>query len=171
MLFFPVTILAGAASSVLTTTGTYLDSGVGSNAIGLATVQSGGFMFTTGGAASSFYRATITTQGTVTAANWHAEIWTDNAGSPGSQVGVDSDTTAVSGAADYAFTFSTMPTISASTNYWIIFQPNSGNPQMTCTTVANSGSYKSGRQDTVTSIADGQNDSSRDFKVKVEYYT
>jgi len=58
--------------------------------------------------------------------NMWLEIWTDDNGTPGVQVGSDSNvldvSTVAAGGAAYELTFNDMPTLTASTTYWILVQ-------------------------------------------------
>ena len=52
--------------------------------------------------------------------NCHAEIWTNNAGSPGAQVGTDSGTVAFTSSGEKTLTFSTPVPVAQQTKYWIV---------------------------------------------------
>ena len=80
---------------------------------------------------------------------WHAELWSDSSGSPGSQIGVDSDSESITGTGDVTFTFSTEPSITNSTTYWIvIIYENSG--RLDFDTVTGDAGYESSRNATIT---------------------
>lgn len=96
--------------------------------------------------------------------NLTAYVYTDNSGSPGTQVGNASNTAAPSGAGDFTLTFATPPSISASTDYWVVITPASDFGAGTLLDkVNNNASYGSGRHSTVTSITD-EGAGSWDFK-------
>ena len=91
----------------------------------------------------------------VSTQTWHAELWSNNAGSPGSQIGVDSDGVSVSAAGVATFTFATPPVITGGTVYWMVFQPGATAPDiLSINCGADTAGYGSGRNTTITSIAD-----------------
>lgn len=47
-------------------------------------------------------------------------LYTDNSGSPGTQIGVDSDVTNVNATGDFTFTFSTPPAIEYNVGVWMV---------------------------------------------------
>lgn len=59
-----------------------------------------------------------------TAGGFHCEIWTDNVGSPGVQVGADSDNQ--SGTGDITFTFGAPPATTPATKYWVVIERDGG---------------------------------------------
>ena len=69
---------------------------------------------------------TVNVSGVTSAHNAWLEIWTDNGGSPGVQLGVDSDTLNISTAGEKTFTFSTPVPLEGTTNFWIILQEDGG---------------------------------------------
>ena len=88
----------------------------------------------------------------VTAFNCHAELFTNNAGSPGSQVGTDSDTVNLNTTGDKTFTFATPPSVSAATDYWIVFVDESTSGKIDCSVEATE-PHDNGFGDTITAIA------------------
>lgn len=88
-----------------------------------------------------------------------AKLYTDSSGQPGSQVGIDSDTSNIVTGGDVTGTFAwaaTGPALSASTVYWLIItDTDGGTGNIALRTVADQGSvFESGKEDTITSIDD-----------------
>lgn len=164
---FPVG--GGGGGEIVAAIGTMDVPRVSNNAIGLSGARCGGFRFTSPVSSIELVRVTLATEGTVQTANWKARLFFDAGGSPGAQIGAESDPIAVSGPGDKVFSWSARPALVPGTPYWIIFEPVAGTAQMTCSTVANDQSYGSGRHDAITSITAAQLDSGRDFKCRVEY--
>ena len=69
---------------------------------------------------------TVNVSGVTTAHNAWLEIWTDVGGSPGAQIGADSDTINVSSAGEKAITWSTPVDLGATKNFWIVLQADGG---------------------------------------------
>lgn len=86
-----------------------------------------------------------------------ARIYTNNSGSPGIQIGGDSDTVSVN-APNTVFTFTwsfNTPTLSASTAYWCIVSNTDTTLNSTIRVVGDQGSgFASGHHDTITFISD-----------------
>lgn len=95
---------------------------------------------------------------TVNAAfNAVAALYSDNSGNPGTQIGSDSDTVALSSTGVKEFSFSTQPSVSAATSYWIVITDTTadGTGDVNISLCADQGSnFASGRDDTITDIAD-----------------
>jgi len=85
----------------------------------------------------------------------HAEVWTDVAGSPGGQVGVDSDTIANILVGENTFTFPTPPSVTNGVTYWIVFQANNNVDVKLATIADGDNTYKDGQNDLITTIVDG----------------
>ena len=105
-------------------------------------------------------------------ANWNAVagFYIDSSGSPGSQVGGDSDTVSIN-ATSTIFTFtwsSNAPTLSEDTGYWLVISNSDTSGDSTLETVVDQGSdFASGRADTVGGISDGSNGFSGDLRAEV----
>lgn len=99
--------------------------------------------------------------------NYHVELWTDSAGSPGAQVGSDSDTLAISTTGDKTFSWTAgAPSLTGSTVYWVVIVWQSGNIDIR--SVADQGAgFASGRHSTITSITDGVNGYLGDLKCEI----
>ena len=129
----------------------------GSFGDGVANAQNAGFKFTTGatGGDVSEIRVEVNTAGNFNAA---AEIWTDNAGSPGAQVGGTSDSLSMNSTGEKGFTWSSnAPTLSASTTYWAVIADQSvphANSAFLDVAADQGSGFASGLSDTVTSISD-----------------
>ncbi len=100
-----------------------------------------------------------------------ASIWTDNAGSPGTQVGVDSAVTVISKSDPYEFIFPTKPAITQGSTYWVVIS-DTGSGQVRLNFCADQGSeFASGTADTIAAITDVGPGSvptaSEDLRVKV----
>ena len=100
-----------------------------------------------------------------------ARIYTDSSGSPGTQVGGDSATVSLDSTGIKEFTWSTKPSISAATDYWLIISDTTGggtgNIQIRQCNDQGS-SFASGKHDTITSIVDGGNiPAGLDFRMEV----
>lgn len=99
--------------------------------------------------------------------NQTAKIYTDNAGSPGTQVGGNSDPVAENGSSDHTFTWSSnAPVLSANTTYWLVTTRAASTSTIdTCTEVVG---QVTGGHGTITSITDGGNvTAGRDLRMGV----
>ncbi|MDA0304931.1 MAG: hypothetical protein O3B76_01405 [Proteobacteria bacterium] len=84
-----------------------------------------------------------------------AQLYTNNAGSPGSTIGSATPTQALSGTGDYTFTFGTPPSITAGTFYWmVISDPDDTNYQCDFAGVAANASFSTGAAGTAAGISD-----------------
>lgn len=111
---------------------------------------------------ASFNVAAYTASGT-----YEARVYTNNAGSPGVQVGVASDSQVITAIGKKTFTFPTNATeLDAATAYWLVFAKTAGTPNFTVDTVANQASFASGQNNVITSIVDGL-PSSADWKAEI----
>lgn len=136
--------------------GTFAQSGTTARAFGdgLAGRRHAGMRFTTvaaGGVTTVKMNITVVSVGF----DAIARIYTDNAGSPGTQVGADSDTITLTVALK-TWTFATPPSLAATTNYWLVMSDvSAGSGQANIEVWADtSNTNPSGVADTITSIAD-----------------
>ena len=87
-----------------------------------------------------------------------AKIYTDSSGSPGAQVGGDSDTLTLNSTGANTFTWSSnAPALSDSTSYWVVFTDitAAGTGDIDLTVVVDQGvNYATGWHDTLTSITE-----------------
>ncbi len=93
-----------------------------------------------------------------TSFNSVVRIYSDTPGQPNAQVGGDSATVSLSATGDVSYTWTTSPTLSAATVYWVIFVDTSGGGtgDVRLSVAADQGSsFETGRHDTITSIDDG----------------
>lgn len=164
-------LLTGAGASgagVLTseTIGTWPDTPTSTRTTGTSSsIDHAGFRFTPSVSATvtqvKWNVNVVNTSGT-----FHFELWSDSAGSPGTQIGSDGDGVLINSTGDKTLTHSSPPSVTSGTPYWIIFQ-DAGTGSIDVQVVANNASYGSGRHNTITSIADGQLPSSEDYRVEV----
>ena len=102
-----------------------------------------------------------------------AAVYTDSAGSPGSQVGGNTDSVTIDTPnTDYAFTWSSnVPNLSASTNYWVVLTDTSGAMAARLDVVFDQGpSFASGKgDDPITEISDasGNFGASLDYRMRI----
>lgn len=102
-----------------------------------------------------------------------AGIYEDNAGSPGSQVGSNSDALTLNATGAKTLTWSgTGPALSAATDYWVVLTDSTGGGTGEVRTELSSdqgAEFASGRSDTITSIADGTNsfDTAYEWRIRV----
>ena len=86
------------------------------------------------------------------------QLYSENAGSPGSAIGSASDTVTLNSApAEFTFTFATPPSVTNGTTYWMVLTDSSGSGNVRMEQAAHNASYKTGASDTITSITDGSN--------------
>lgn len=118
--------------------------------------------------------AKITVAGVTTAFNSVLRVYTDSSGSPGTQVGGDSDAVNLNSTGDKTYTWSSnAPSLSAATLYWyIIVDTTADGTGSISVEVTSSGgaSFHSGVDLTITSIADNSNSIppvGEDFKMEV----
>lgn len=127
---------------------------------------------------------TINTTGTVdavrltvnvvtTAFNAQVSIWTDSSGSPGTQVGSNSDSVNLSSTGVKEFTWSSgSPSVTSGTVYWIVVEDVDDTTGDVDVSVCNDlgAGYASGRADLETSIADGTNTfpTSREWRFAID---
>ena len=142
-------IASHANIAVITTYGTMAQSSAGNNGTSLA---NHGLQF------ANIFAGTVTQAKFACAqsgSSFTARIYTDNAGSPGTQVNGNSDSTGGS-VADLTFTWSSNPPVlSAGVTYWlVVIRATSTVLCDTCTAV---GGIVTGSNATITSIVDGGN--------------
>lgn len=158
-------LLQGGVIYTAQTEGTFAESNssVVNFGDGQANAKFYGFQWTT---AYDGYLTTlrVETSSSSTTFNCRASLWTDNAGSPGTQIGSYSDTVSINAGAIFTFTFTgSDAAISASTAYWLVFEDTSAGSGLCALRMsANDASYKQGRADTATGISDGSNGSGTD---------
>lgn len=101
-----------------------------------------------------------------------ARIYTNNAGSPGTQVGGDSDPLTMDSVGVRTFTWSSKPAVDAGTTYWVVFSDITadGTGRVNVGRCADQGgSFASGAADAITSIADATTfASTRDLRAEVK---
>ena len=105
-----------------------------------------------------------------------ARIYTNSGGSPGVQVGLDSDPLTIDEAGVHTFTWSSKPAVTNGATYWVVFSDTTldGTGLVTVSLCADQGAtYASGFHDTITSIADqsGGFTSTRDLRAEVKVET
>lgn len=128
-----------------------------------------GFLFFNA-AAADVESVTISVSGAATPFTARARVYTDNSGSPGVIVGSQSDSVSINAISLFTFTFSTPPSLSASTNYWIVLSDEGSSGQANLQTCSDQGTgFASGFADTITSIADATNgmDAAWEIRIKV----
>ncbi|GAB4391006.1 MAG: hypothetical protein Tsb0032_00380 [Kiloniellaceae bacterium] len=83
-----------------------------------------------------------------------ATIWTDDGGSPGVQVGVDSATVNITSSGIHSFTFPAKPAITQGNAYWVVLS-DTGSGLVNISFCADQGAaYASGSADVISSITD-----------------
>ncbi len=97
---------------------------------------------------------------------YEARLYTNNAGNPGTQIGVSSGTVTINSTGDKTFTFATPPSITSGVWHWIAFNNNSGTPNFTVSTAANDANYQSGQSPTVLALFNNL-PAQKDFRVEV----
>ena len=148
-----------AGLSDTTASGTFAQSSNGNWNFGdgIANGRSAGLMFpaqSTGTVSS----VVINLASTSVAFNSVAKIYTNNSGSPGTQIGGDSGAVNLTGSGQKTFTWASgAPSLTSGTTYWCIITDTSGGSGSTqLDRCADQGaSYASGTGDTITAIADG----------------
>lgn len=152
-----VTALCGGAGTGLsvteTVTGTWPQSPTDS--IGITTSNRNlGFQFTAT-VTGTIRRYRIKTAAVSAAGNCTAKLYTNSSGSPGTQIGSDSNTVNIaSSSTEYTFAFGTEPAIVNGTIYWAIVSCPSDSIAASIETMADQAGYGSGRNNTITSITD-----------------
>lgn len=83
---------------------------------------------------------------------YRAQLYSDSAGSPSAAIGSATAVVDMTTTGTKTFTFSTPPSITNATDYWIVFESISGVASLVIDTVANQAGFSSGRHNTITSI-------------------
>lgn len=150
------------------TTGTWSNAttGGGGRSISAAAGQSGGVKFTAPVGGGGLSTVKINAQSVAGAGDWEARLYSDNSGSPGTQVGAASAAVTISSPGDKTFTFASPPRVLGLGVYWVVITPNSGTPNFAADTCADDASYASGRHGTITSITDNL-PSTEDFRMEI----
>lgn len=156
-----------AAAGTPGSTGTWGDSAAGGRGLSNASGENAGFQFTapaTGTVTSVEFDIVSYTSG----GDYEARLYTNNSGSPGTQIGTSSATVTIGATGTVTFTFGSPPSITSATVYWIVMARLSGTINFNPQTVTNNASYGSGRNNTITSITNSL-PSSEDWKCRVNY--
>ncbi len=98
--------------------------------------------------------------------DWLVRLYSNGAGSPGSQIGSNGASLTINSTGDKTFNGAADMTVSNGTVYWIVIAPASGTPSMDLSACANDASFGSGHSDTITSITDSL-PSSRDWRKEI----
>lgn len=95
-------------------------------------------------------------------------LYTDSAGSPGTQIGSDSDSVNVNSTGEKTFTFSGDDTdITSSTDYWVVFVPSTpGSISIAISVCALQAGFGSGRAGSIGGISDGSN-TSLEYRIEI----
>ncbi len=149
-----------------TTTGTFAAGNIGTRIIDNANGQSLGFQFVAT-ATGTLTSARTSVSSVTTAGSWEGRLYTNNAGSPGTQVGSSSNAQTISASGDVTLTFGTPPSLTSGTTYWFVLTPTSGSPSITLNTAANQAGYGSGRNNTITAITDSGFGASEEARVEI----
>ncbi len=98
-----------------------------------------------------------------------ARIYTNNAGSRGTQIGADSGTVSISASGNVTFTFGSPVPVSAGTLYWLVLSDitGGGTGRARLSLAAAQTGFVSGASDTITSISNGSN-LSTSYEVRAE---
>lgn len=150
-----ITNMTGGVDALLTdvATGTFGVVQSTTNAMSGAAINFG-IKFT---ATQSGYlkQASINVTAAAATSGYVARLYTNNAGSPGTQIGSDSGTVSISttGQKDFNFT-GTNAVLTAGTTYWLVFGYVSGSVNFSVSCCADQASYGSGKNNTTTSIID-----------------
>lgn len=154
--------------SLLTaTTGTFGQSETANLALN-GSFPHGGLKFTAP-ATGAVTQVKIRTITVVASGSWEARLYTNNAGSPGTQIGSSSGAQTVSAdATNYTFVFGSPPSITNGTAYWIVITPVSGTPAFGVSCCNDQAGYGSGREATITAITDSLEGIS-DIRMEITY--
>ena len=107
---------------------------------------------------------TVTTAVAVT-----MSVWTDSSGSPGSQIGGNSDELAISTTGIKTLTWSSnYPTLSASTLYWIVITDSTASGNVGLMRRSSSTGFIHGAHDTITSISTGSGSVNTSYPIQLE---
>lgn len=88
-----------------------------------------------------------------------AKLYTDNSGSPGTQIGSDSATVNINAVGTFTFAFAAPPSVSLGASYWMVFsdETGGGSGRARLSMAADQADFPFGAADTITAIADGSN--------------
>jgi hypothetical protein len=149
------------------TTGTFAQSNASTKTIG-GSAQSGGLQFT-----APFTGELTTIKWSVATVNssgdWECRLYTNNSGSPGTQIGSSTAAVTINSTGDKTFTFTAHPGITASTVYWLVITPVSGSPSFDANACTDQAGYGSGRHSTITSITDTAISGSDEWRTEINY--
>lgn len=147
------------------TTGTFAEAEAQQINVSAATGQHAGFQFTAPASGTlSTVKITVTAVGA--SGDWVSKLYTNNAGSPGTQIGSDGSSLTISATGDKTLTCAGDQVVTGGGTYWIVLSPASGTPDIDLSACVDSASYGSGRNNTITSITNGL-PSSRDWRVEI----
>lgn len=141
----------GSASN---TTGTFANTTDGGTGINSGIGYNWGMKLTIPASATQVDYFTVKMVSVSTGGDVVGKVYSNNAGSPGTQVGSDSDTQNVTSGVNYTFTFGTPVPVTGGSDYWMIFAPSAANFSATIDTTSPVAGYVSGRNNTITSITD-----------------
>lgn len=144
--------LAGGSSS--NTTGTFSNTTDGGTGINSGIGYNWGMKLTIPASATQVDYFTVKMVSVSTGGDVVGKVYSNNAGSPGTQVGSDSDTQNVTSGVNYTFTFGTPVPVTGGSDYWMVFAPSASNFSATIDTTGPVAGYVSGRNNTITSITD-----------------
>ncbi|WP_424630045.1 choice-of-anchor R domain-containing protein [Bradyrhizobium sp. SYSU BS000235] len=144
---------------------------LGGSSIGTGTSVFHGFRWVATGTGTI---ATVTINITSVAAsgNVTARLYSNGSGHPGTQIGTASNTVNITGAGNVTFTFSSPPSVTSGTTYWIVLDCSiSSTANMALTTAAAIAGYDSGRNSTAVGVSPDNYGSSDTIKVQINYTT
>ena len=95
-------------------------------------------------------------------------LYTNNAGSPGTQIGSDSDSVNINSTGEKTFSFSAGDAaITSSTDYWVVFVPNTpGSVSISISACALQAGFDSGRAGSIAGISNGSN-TSLEYRIEI----
>lgn len=149
----------------MATTGTFGQASVGGRGLG-ATTNNGGFQFTAP-ADGTITQVKVNCTDATVPATYEARLYTNNAGSPGTQIGAAWGSQIISATGDKTFSGATAPILSGIV-YWIVLANTVTPPNISLDTCADDAAYGSGRNSTITAITNSL-PSSEDWRVEITY--
>lgn len=163
----------GRATGLIATDGSFAEANIAAYGFGASDgARYLGFKWTasaSGGVSS--VRIDIASVGS--SGTFSAKIYSDSAGSPGAQIGGDSDSLAISATGEKTFTFPGEPPVAAGTDYWVVIgETTAGSASVTAQTCAQQAANTSGRHNTITSISSAQvpEADNRDWRVEIKIF-
>ncbi|MCH9019625.1 MAG: hypothetical protein IIA73_04595 [Proteobacteria bacterium] len=128
-----------------------------------------GFLFTNTNA-GKVTSVKIDVDAVTNAFNCVAKLYTESAGSPGTQVGGNSDTVNLDTTGDKTFTWSSnAPSLSAGTEYWMVLtDTTAAGDKVSLSCATNQAGFSSGRHDTITSIVDESVSLNRELRCEIK---